>query len=64
MRKPRARKPVCVNGHERTELNTYVDPQGFFSCKVCRGIGLAARRLRDKERDRQAIEALKNVQAT
>jgi hypothetical protein len=31
-----ARKVECVNGHEFTEENTYVDSRGWRGCRICR----------------------------
>jgi hypothetical protein len=33
------RKTHCVNGHEFTPENTYVDPNGKRNCRKCRSAG-------------------------
>lgn len=40
-------RTACVNGHEYTDENTYVDPRGAFRCRECA-------RARDRRPDRNA----------
>ncbi len=43
---PNGRKTHCPSGHEYTEQNTYLDPNGWRHCRKCKDAEQEARRTR------------------
>jgi hypothetical protein len=44
--RPRQRRATCKRGHPLNEQNTYVDPHGSRSCRVCRNASAVRSRAR------------------